>query len=211
MADNVLATLFSNIAEAIRTHLDDKSVTFAPAAFPEAIKNIVSGSGGTGGGTGGGTETGVGDLKIKHGTFNSGTGYRKTVNHGLGKTPDIVVAYYGNQDWTYDPVTFSKMELYFAIGINSSLQGLTSYKGCAQSFGTGTVQTSHYMDEDGFVSNTHIYCTDEDTFSWGCANDGSNTNGNGLMVANKTYQWLAISGMGGVIGEVYPTAENFTF
>lgn len=198
MADNVLGTLFQDIADAIRRKTGD-TAKIVPADFPKEINSIVVGTGGGGGGT----ETGLGDLKIARGSFNAGTGYRKTITHGLGKMPDMVAVWYADTYGSADKVAAhaAKTSIYFAIGFHSSLAEVTNgYKGYAQMIGSLGLGASRYIDDTTSISNYNIVCPDDKTFYLGTPNNGSNTTGNGLFAENTTYEWLAISGMGGVIG-----------
>ena len=131
MADNVLGALFQSIADAIRNKTGDTG-KIVPADFPNEINSIVVGTSVGGGGT----ETGLGDLKIANGSFNSGTGYRKTITHGLGKMPDLVVVWYAESgDADEGAQHAAKMVLSFSMGLHSSMAEVTSYKGYYHHFG----------------------------------------------------------------------------
>lgn len=207
MADNVLGVLFQSIADAIRNKTGDTG-KIVPADFPNEINSIVVGTGGGGGGT----ETGLGDLKIANGSFSAGTGYRKTITHGLGKMPDLVVVWYaesGNADEGAQHA--AKMVLSFSMGLHSSMAEVTSYKGYYHHFGFMGLNYSKYIDDPSSATNGNIYCPDDNTFTIGKVDDGSNTTGNGLLAASGIYNWLAISGMGGSIGMVDDRIKNVTF
>lgn len=75
---NVLGTLFSDIANAIRNKTGT-TAKMIPNDFPIHINSIVVGSGGTSGG----------EWKFASGTLTS-TGGAMTINHGLGAIPDII-------------------------------------------------------------------------------------------------------------------------
>lgn len=187
MADNVLGTLFQSIADAIRNKTG-KAGTIIPANFANEINSIVVGSGGSGG-----AETGVGDLKIAKGSFYGGDGFRKTINHGLGTMPDLVVVWYSGLDSDVNGELSEKAALSFSCGLRSSMSEVTTYKGYQHYFASIGLDSSKYIDDS---SNTvGIYCPDDNTFEVG-APSGSVAG----VFADSSYNWLAISGMGGVIG-----------
>ena len=207
MADNVLGALFQSIADAIRNKTGDTG-KIVPADFPNEINSIVVGTSGGGGGT----ETGLGDLKIANGSFNAGTGYRKTITHGLGKMPDLVVVWYAESgDADEGAQHAAKMVLSFSMGLHSSMAEVTSYKGYYHHFGFMGLDYSKYIDDPSSATYGNIYCPDDNTFTIGKVDDGSNTTGNGLLAANGIYNWLAISGMGGSIGMVDDLIKYVTF
>ena len=199
MADNVLGVLFQDIADAIRNKTGE-SGKIVPLDFPNEINSIVVGSGG-----GSGTETGLGDLKITTGSFSTGATdvYQRTINHGHGKMPDMIMV------WNSDSLNpngevadhVSKQAIYFAVGVNSSLKDVTSFKGYTIKLNSLNLQSDYYMDEDSgssYLGWYNIHCPDEDTFILGTPSTSTTTNG--LFGANTNYAWMAISGMGGVIG-----------
>lgn len=89
MADNVLGTLFQNIADAIRSKTGDTG-KMVPNDFPNEILSIEVGGGG-----GGGTSS----VKVQYGwaeQFTSGNGI--VVAHELGVQPDFVFVARGTSD-----------------------------------------------------------------------------------------------------------------
>ena len=217
MADNVLGSLFQSIADAIRNKTGE-SGKILPLDFPNQINSIVAGGGGESG-----TETGIGDLKITTGSFGTGATdvYQRTINHGHGKMPDMIMV------WNSDSLNpdgevadhVSKQAIYFAVGVNSSLKDVTGFKGYTIKLNSLNLQSDYYMDEDNgsnYLGWYFIHCPDEDTFILGTPSTSTNTNG--LFGANTNYAWMAISGMGGVIGYTYedvlamiPKAEEVDF
>lgn len=94
---NVLAKLFGDIAAAIREKTGDEG-TMKPIEFPNEIRAIVTGggdSGESGGGSSGGESGGSGSTDVRE-VWLSESGYftpeemTYTVEHHLGKMPDIV-------------------------------------------------------------------------------------------------------------------------
>lgn len=75
---NVLGTLFTDIANAIRNKTGT-TAKMSPNDFPIHINSIVAGSGGTSGG----------EWKFASGTVTS-TGSAMTIRHELGAVPDII-------------------------------------------------------------------------------------------------------------------------
>jgi hypothetical protein len=88
---------------------------------------------------------------------------------------------------------------------------VTSYKGYYHHFGFMGLNYSKYIDDPSSATAGNIYCPDDNTFTIGKVDDGSNTTGNGLLAANGIYNWLAISGMGGSIGVVDDRIKYVTF
>lgn len=213
---NVLGELFQNIANAIRSKTGS-SGTLKPNEFANAIASIVVNSGGTGGGT-----SGTGTLKIAAGTFkiNGVTdNTRKTISHGLGEMPDLVLVYataYGLYDYDGDGDTesgidgddaatfFAGSPMLAAWGMKQKFSSsfITSYKALMGDASVAFSSTSSTAGIDTTTSNFLIRCQDDATFEVG----GTGTS---KLFANGSYAWVAIAGMGGTSADVrYVTFKN---
>lgn len=184
MAENVLGTLFQNIADAIRSKTGD-SASMKPSEFPEKINGITAGEGG-------GTGTN-GTFTLASGSFYA-TDSIMTVEHNLGYVPDILffVA-------TAPPAVGM---IYFGIGYSkafySSLEGHSS-KGfnvgiISESGGGMTWSAPYSMEEDhaDALDRGNIRECNATSFVVGGTifKLNSTTNQNG-------YTWYAISGITG--------------
>lgn len=185
---SALKTLFQDIAYAIREKTGNTD-TMKPIDFPEEILSIVISSGDGGESGSEGTSSGSA-LKCTTGSFNPenySTGY-VTIEHGLDTMPDFVMVY-----------------LSFSSGIDTSLYPLQLSYGfntaIGKSLGLTTLRGVFYHN---FYNSTQSTGMDSTTSSSGfvnCNNDSTftiknSTNDNGKL-AEATYHWIAISGMGG--------------
>ena len=187
---NALKTLFTDIAESIRGGLPDEGL-MKPNVFPSKIDEIVALLENAGSGEGGtGSSGSVGNLKFASGSYNVGTNRnRATVTHGFNTMPDLIIVwytgFYGGTKEEY--VEEFPLELAWGMKSKFSSQTLSGYviPGFGVSANSGI---NNYTDSIG------IYCPDQYTFQFGSsANDGG-----GRLLTGARYNWLAISGMGGV-------------
>lgn len=204
---NVLAELFSDIAESIREGLGYQG-TMKPSAFPSKIDEIVAllneeivsrppMSG---------VETGS-DLKIARGYIKPESDRtRVTVEHGLGVMPDLVVVYQaGNPIADYDSVE-EFVEAYPIISawgmkstFNTQIRSVMNLPGWGFTYAYGIDNVPAEERPAGF-----IYCPDEDTFQVG----RQATDGAVGLAANLDYYWVAISGIGS--GAAEPVVQALT-
>ena len=213
---NVLGELFQNIANAIRGKTGSTE-KLSPSEFASAISSIVIGSGSTGGGT-----SGTGTLKIASGTFKINDitdNKRKTIAHGLGEMPDLVLVYataYGLFDYDGDGNTesgidsddaltlFTGAPLLAAWGMKKKFESsfITSYKALIGDASVAFSSTSSTAGIDTTNSDFLIRCRDDSTFEVG----GTGTS---HLFAMGNYAWVAIAGMGGTSADVrYVTFKN---
>lgn len=209
MADNVLGTLFQDIADAIRSKTGD-TAKIVPNDFPDNILSIVAG----------GNVSGDGGVAVRASTgwiYANRTGiYRQSIRHGLGVIPDLVLVSNGN--WlgltetqkAANPLMFiwgahSKFKDAFSntlSGAGCTIQGLA--------FANGNDTGIDEYDP----TNMFISCPDNNTFEFGVSE--SNYKGNYGLVAPDPdgtagqYKWIAISGLGGGVTD-YPAAESAAF
>lgn len=197
MVENQLGFLFSQIAESIRGGLGNIG-TLKPNAFPAKIDDIVALIGSGGGGSGGGES---GSLAIASGSFSPGTdGERVTVTHGLGVMPDLVIVQLSQflSFTTYEEAAESQA-FTAAWGMRSALGSgqhsglLETICGLSSTYGIDNMPDK----EQGYG---YIFCPDENTFQVGC--DGKQI---WQLYARDSYQWIAVSGIGG--GASQPVIE----
>ena len=187
---NVLATLFADIAAAIRskTGSTDK---MAPLDFPSQIDSITVGSGGSDGGS---TENGItlGNLKINQGSFKAEDNiYVHTIEHGLGVMPDMVIVrheYFGEQsDGCITFIVGTHSRICNAFGIAGNYYSSTNFTWSTPE------DTLDNVDESKKVGR--LFCRDTNTFEVGTVESESN----GFFSTEGQYYWIAISGMGGSV------------
>lgn len=196
MADNALGTLFSNIADAIRTKTANLG-TMKPNEFPDkilSIAQIIHESGGEYVPP----DNGDSSLKINCGYFRTNTtnGVRmQTIEHGLGTVPEFVIVYGGgisSQFMANGFVTVPKFVC--AYGFHSSFASQISHNLGAVNYSIGFIVTTEKgIDEDeekvGFITNC-----DSEKFLVGYGEDRND--GYYEFEFNSDYYWIAMSGIG---------------
>lgn len=207
MAENVLGSLFQDIADAIRSRTGGTD-KMAPNDFPDEILSIVAG-GSVEGDDGTAVRATTGWIY----TDRSGI-YRQTITHGLGVVPDLVLVSNGN--WLgltnaqkeANPLMFvwgahSKFKTAFSgtlCGAACTIQGITLSNGNDKGI-------DEYSPTDVFIS-----CPDNNTFEFGMSE--SSYNGYYGLVApddegtEGVYKWIAITGMGGTVSDGSGSAEG---
>lgn len=188
---NALKTLFTDIAESIRGGLPDEGL-MKPNVFPSKIDEIVAlleNAGSSEGGTG--SSGSVGNLKFARGSYNVGTNRnRATVTHGFNTMPDLIIVWYTGFYGGTKEEYIEEFPLELAWGMKSKFSSKTLSGYVIPGFGVSANSgINNYID-----NNIGIYCPDQYTFQFGSsANDGG-----GRLLTGASYNWLAISGMGGV-------------
>ena len=196
MADNALGTLFSNIADAIRTKTANLG-TMKPNEFPDkilSIAQIIHESGGEYVPP----DNGDSSLKINCGYFrtNTTTGVRMlSIEHGLGTVPDFVIVYGGGISSQFMANGYVKVPKFVcAYGFHSSFASQISPHLGAVNYSIGfLVTTEKGIDEDeekvGFITNC-----DSEKFLVGYGEDRND--GYYEFEFNSDYYWIAMSGIG---------------
>lgn len=149
MADNVLGTLFQDIADAIRTKTGGTD-TMVPAAFPENILSIPTGG-----------SAGVANILFATGKveiLEDGSG---KITHNLGVVPDIIFVYMGHfgaiELERFAPLVFNLgFSRAFAEAIGDTRGGCYSLVNVGVSpamMGSGLSNNS-YIDDTTVSSNT---------------------------------------------------------
>lgn len=211
MADNALGTLFSNIANAIRSKTASFD-TMKPNDFPAkimSISQIIHESGGEYVPP----ENGASSLKINCGQFHTdlSTGVRmQTIEHGLGTVPEFVAVYGGGISREFAAnghVSIPK--LVYAYGFHSSFASQISSALCAVNFTIGfQVSTEKGIDEDkekvGFITNC-----DSEKFLVGYGEDRND--GFYEFEYDADYFWIAMSGIGSSGGGSMEGVHTVTF
>ena len=173
---NVLGTLFSDIASAIREK-SGESGTMKPAEFPDKIAALEVG-GGSGGASG---------ITIKNMSFKP-TSSIYTVTHNLGYIPDILIV------WMDDVPTDGK--IFLAVGFSSAMYEAAGrdYYGFSQFLSGGSSMT--FSTNSGFESASvtngkygNICSVTSTTFAIGGSTAGVDT--------SHYYSYMAISGITG--------------
>lgn len=165
---NVLGTLFSDIATAIRNKTGD-TATMKPAEFPAKIDSIVTGA--------------VKTWKVEEGEFTS-TATARTIQHNLGVTPDMVIVAIS------DPPSAGGGAIIFAFGLPNAVISATggnitnTIVGASASltYNKGIDDSNNMMESYGMIRDA---TTTEFTVG----------GGNCPLENGKQYVWYAISGI----------------
>lgn len=200
MADNVLASLFQDQANAIREGLGEIG-KIKPADFPQRTREIVALIGSGSSGSSGGTVVSGSGVKIALGNFkasSNGIG-QQTISHGLGEMPDAVFVYYGASTGTVMDMTDYPAISFMGFKSKWGSLGL-GYLGRVGTTAFGYSNTTYGIDNmdttgrnDGF-----IHCPDDSTFVFGVPESDGAVN---LLDENGQYFWVAIAGMGSAVSD----------
>lgn len=190
MADNALANLFQEQANALRAGLGDIGL-IKPIDFPARTMDLVSmlGSGGTGD-----PESGTQTIatKVSNGSFNTGasdTGGR-WIDHNLGVVPDLVIV---RQSSTNAPVPEAMADKSPIVAILGSSRKIP-ISGYIVMFGE-SISLAGKLTENvwdlAYMRDYHaaVYA-DENRFHVGVDDDGSGTY---QFLPNTNYSWSAIA------------------
>lgn len=173
---NVLAALFSDIANAIRTKTGGTD-KMAPAAFPENILGIE-----------GGGSVDLSNVKIASGTHTGSASGQETITHNLGVMPDIIFMTYA----TLGNISDYNVSAYMS-GISFSSEFVKATNGVNQSrlllYNTANGALAYWLNE----------CLDADEDSLGgicgATPNTFNAGNENYGLITKSYYWLAIGGL----------------
>ena len=167
MADNVLGSLFGDIADAIRAKTGGTG-TMKPNEFPDKIAAIEVGGGGS--------------FQMKTGNLKA-TATKATVNHNLGVVPDIIFV-------TIQDISDGGYGLLYALGFSDAMMSaLGGGYLCEVSGVNASMQYQTGMDKMAPNSNYgNIGNVNETSFSFG--------GGKYIKLeVGKYYSWYAIGGI----------------
>lgn len=170
---NVLGELFGSIADAIRDKTGETG-TMKPSDFPQKIHGIIGGSSGT--------------LTYTDGSFFSAEGGINTIEHNMGRIPDMIVVYVQQvpqMDWLVISVGYSQAMMNSFTGDVYAPSSFISYEtNVTMQISHGMETTSELAERAGAVRNVN-----SSTFTVG------GTQQYGLMPKDSRWNWFAISGI----------------
>lgn len=183
MAENVLGTLFQNIADAIRSKTGD-TATMKPSEFPDKISGIETNGGGGSTGTGG-------TFTVADGEFEADNSIM-TVEHNLGYVPDILFIVAGSAP--------AEGNMFFAIGYSKALY--SKFDDSIKGFNYGLLSGGGALE---WSVRDNMESDQAGKLAQGCIRECSTTSfvvGGTTFKLNTTeqknrYHWYAISGITG--------------
>lgn len=120
-----------------------------------------------------------------------------TIEHGLGAVPDFVLVYYNSVDLIGNNVGYPTQTT-AVWGLKSTFSEYSDILSAYSGYGVSGKKSTYGLDNMDYSGRNsgYIYCDDDNTFTLG---DVSDDMVNGNLMANQTYRWIAMTGLGGYV------------
>lgn len=120
-----------------------------------------------------------------------------TIEHGLGEIPDFILVYYNSADITGNSIAYPAQTTAL-WGLKSTFSEYSDILSAYSGYGSSGKNSAYGLDNMDYSGRNsgYIYCDDDNTFTLG---DVSDDMVNGNLMANQTYRWIAMTGLGGYV------------